>query len=117
MLKWKIAAFLGVAFGVAGIGWGYAEQGTAPGFYELRVYTALPGKRDALAGWIEAYHCTVREPGGSRAAADGIEIDRGFDYAGERVEALVDIGRFAGLDEPEMPLRQGKMRILNDRTE
>src|SRR6266436_10442550 len=49
MLKWKIAAFLGVAFGVAGIGWGYAAQGTAPGFYELRVYTAQPGKRDALA--------------------------------------------------------------------
>jgi hypothetical protein len=49
MLKWKIAAVLGVAFGVGGIGWGYAEQGTAPGFYELRVYTALPGKRDALA--------------------------------------------------------------------
>ena len=32
MLRWKIAAVLGVAFGVAGIGWGYAEQGTAPGF-------------------------------------------------------------------------------------
>ena len=49
MLKWKIAAVLGVAFGAAGITWGYAQQGQAPGFYELRVYTALPGKRDALA--------------------------------------------------------------------
>src|ERR1700716_2949950 len=49
MLKWKILAVLGVAFGVAGIGWGYAEQGTAPGFYELRVYTALPEKRDPRA--------------------------------------------------------------------
>src|SRR5258707_13050133 len=49
MLKWKITAVVGLAFGVAGIGWGYAEQGRAPGFYELRVYTALPGKRDALA--------------------------------------------------------------------
>jgi NIPSNAP len=54
MLRWKIAAVLGVAFGVAGvtlgaIGWGYAERSQAPGFYELRVYTALPGKRDALA--------------------------------------------------------------------
>ena len=49
MSKWKIAAILGVAFGVAGIGWGYAQQGKAPGFFELRVYTALPGKRDALA--------------------------------------------------------------------
>jgi NIPSNAP protein len=54
MLKWKIAAVLGVAFGTAGVtlgavSWGYAERSQAPGFYELRVYTALPGKRDALA--------------------------------------------------------------------
>ena len=49
MLKWKITAILGVAFGMAGIGWGYAQQQNAPGFYELRVYTAQPGKRDALA--------------------------------------------------------------------
>ena len=49
MLKWKIAAVLGVAFGVAGAGWGFAQQQRAPGFYELRIYTAQPGKRDALA--------------------------------------------------------------------
>lgn len=49
MLRWKIAALLGVAFGVAGIGWGYAQQARTPGFYELRIYTAQPGKRDALA--------------------------------------------------------------------
>jgi hypothetical protein len=49
MLKWKIAAVVGMAFGVAGIGWGYAQERQAAGFYELRVYTAKPGKRDALA--------------------------------------------------------------------
>jgi hypothetical protein len=49
MLKWKITALLGVVFGLAGLGWGYAQQRNAIGFYELRVYTALPGKRDALA--------------------------------------------------------------------
>ena len=49
MLKWKITALLGVLFGIAGLGWGYAQQRNAVGFYELRVYTALPGKRDALA--------------------------------------------------------------------
>jgi hypothetical protein len=49
MLKWKITAVLGLVFGVAGIGWGYAQQSKAIGFYELRVYTAQPGKRDALA--------------------------------------------------------------------
>ena len=49
MLKWKILALLGLAFGVAGTGWGYAQQQNAVGFYELRIYTAQPGKRDALA--------------------------------------------------------------------
>ena len=49
MLKWKILAVIGLAFGVAGMIWGYAEQKKAVGFYELRIYTAQPGKRDALA--------------------------------------------------------------------
>src|SRR6266850_4395964 len=49
MLKWKIAAVIGFVCGVAGVGWGYAQDTKAAGFYELRVYTAKPGKRDALA--------------------------------------------------------------------
>lgn len=49
MWKWKLAAVASMVFGVAGIEWGYAQQENAPGFYELRVYTAQPGKRDALA--------------------------------------------------------------------
>jgi len=49
MLKWKITALASLVFGAAGIGWGYAQQAKAIGFYELRVYTAQPGKRDALA--------------------------------------------------------------------
>jgi hypothetical protein len=49
MLKWKMLAALGLSFGVAGVGWGFAQQRTAIGFYELRIYTAQPGKRDALA--------------------------------------------------------------------
>ena len=48
-MKWKLSAFLGVLFGIAGIGWGYAQAPAPAGFFELRVYTALPGKRDALA--------------------------------------------------------------------
>ena len=47
-MKWKILAVLGLAFGVAGIGWGYGQEKKAVGFFELRVYTAQPGKRDAL---------------------------------------------------------------------
>ena len=49
MLKWKALAIAGMAFGLAGLGWGYAQQRNAPAFYELRVYKAKPGKRDALA--------------------------------------------------------------------
>ena len=49
MLKWKLTALVGVAFGLVGMGWGFAQQRNAIGFYELRVYTAQPGKRDALA--------------------------------------------------------------------
>ena len=49
MLRWKLLAVLGLSFGVAGVGWGYAQQQTVPGFYELRIYKAQPGKRDALA--------------------------------------------------------------------
>jgi hypothetical protein len=49
MWKWKAATVLGMGFGIAGMSWGYAQQRQAPGFFELRVYTAQPGKRDALA--------------------------------------------------------------------
>src|SRR5436190_14597361 len=49
MLKWKMLAILGLLIGVAGAGWGFAQQQTFPGFYELRIYKAQPGKRDALA--------------------------------------------------------------------
>src|SRR6266853_1740871 len=49
MLKWKLLAAFGVAFGIAGLAWGYAQEKKAVGFFELRVYTAQPGRRDALA--------------------------------------------------------------------
>src|SRR5262244_3770618 len=49
MWTWKLLAILGLAFGIGGVGWGYAQQKKAIGFFELRVYTAQPGKRDALA--------------------------------------------------------------------
>jgi hypothetical protein len=49
MLKWKVAAILGLACGVGGVSWGYAQAIKGAGFYELRVYTAKPGRRDALA--------------------------------------------------------------------
>jgi hypothetical protein len=49
MLKLRILALIGLLFGVAGVGWGFAQQQKAIGFYELRIYTAQPGRRDSLA--------------------------------------------------------------------
>jgi hypothetical protein len=49
MVKWKMLAVLGLTFGLGGIAWGRAQEAKAVGFFELRVYTALPGQRDALA--------------------------------------------------------------------
>ena len=49
MLKWKVMAVAGLCFGMVGTAWGLAQRRTAPGFYELRIYTAQPGSRDALA--------------------------------------------------------------------
>lgn len=49
MWTWKLLAILGLTFGIGGVGWGFAQQKKAVGFFELRVYTAQPGKRDVLA--------------------------------------------------------------------
>jgi hypothetical protein len=49
MLKGTIVAAFGVACGALGVGWGFAQQHNAPGFFELRIYTTQPGRRDALA--------------------------------------------------------------------
>jgi hypothetical protein len=49
MWKWRLTAVVGLATGLSGAVWGYAQQQKAAGFYELRIYTAQPGKRDALA--------------------------------------------------------------------
>src|SRR5258708_25369049 len=62
MLKWKIAAVLGVAFGAAGVTWGYAQQSRAPAVYELRVSTPLPGERGALAGRVASRTAALFSP-------------------------------------------------------
>jgi hypothetical protein len=61
MMKWKILAAAGLAFGVAGASWGYAQQQTFPGVYELRIYQAEPGKRDALAARFASRTAAIYE--------------------------------------------------------
>jgi hypothetical protein len=48
MLKWKVAAILGVLFGLAGTTWGFAQSQQTPRFFELRTYTASPDRMDRL---------------------------------------------------------------------
>lgn len=48
-MKWKLLAALGLVFGAAGITTGLVQEGKAPmRFFEMRTYTASPGKADAL---------------------------------------------------------------------
>src|SRR5262245_27303060 len=61
MLKWKTTALFGLLSGFVGVGWGYSQQRSAPGFYELRVYKTLPGKRDALAARFASHNAAVYE--------------------------------------------------------
>ena len=58
MIKWQIAAILGVVFGIAGIGWGYAQQTQAPGFYEKQGYRRFGGMSGSPKG--ESRHFYVK---------------------------------------------------------
>ena len=84
MLKWKLLAALGLASGFAGVTWGFAQP-SEPGFYELRIYTTLPGQRDALAARCGDYTTKIYERHGIRnvgywLAASGENADRTFVY-------------------------------------
>lgn len=48
MMKWKLAAIVAVALGLAGTTWGFAQQRQSQRFYELRTYTASPDRMDKL---------------------------------------------------------------------
>ena len=61
MLKWKLLAALGVLFGFVGVAWGFAQQPSEPGFFELRIYTTLPGQREALAARFGDYTTKIYE--------------------------------------------------------
>ena len=85
MLKWKLIAALGLLCGIAGVGWGFAQQQREPGFFELRIYTTLPGERDALAARFGDYTTRIYERHGIRnvgywLAASGEHADRTFVY-------------------------------------
>jgi len=63
MWKWKLTAILGLVCGIGGAGWGYAQQKKAPGFFELRVYTAQQTRcaRGALRQSYDRDLCQARD--------------------------------------------------------
>jgi len=85
MLKWKLLAGLGFAFGLGGVAWGFAQQPAEPGFFELRIYTTRPGQRDALSARFGDYTTKIYERHGIRNigywfAASGDYAARTFVY-------------------------------------
>jgi len=85
MLKWKVAAILGVAFGLSGTMWGYAQQRQAPRFYELRTYTASPDRMDKLLARFRNHTTKLFEKHGMTnigywTAANGENADRTLIY-------------------------------------
>jgi len=92
MWKWKVA-ILGVVGCVAGIIWGYAQQKKAIGFFELRIYTAQPGKRETNVGyWIPQQS----DPELGISATDTFIYIRGYPSKEERDKRLN-----AAHDDPE----------------
>jgi hypothetical protein len=49
MTKWKIAAVVGVTFGILGTGWGLSAQQSSSRVFELRMYKTVEGKRTELS--------------------------------------------------------------------
>ena len=64
MTKWKVLAAVGFAFGVLGTGWGLAAQQEDSRVFELRMYTAMPGKRDALSARFRDHTAAMFEKAG-----------------------------------------------------
>ena len=80
MLKWKILAVVGVTVGVLGSGWGLAAQRADSRVFELRMYKAMPGKRDVLSARFRDHTAAMFEQAGITnvgywTAATGDDID------------------------------------------
>ena len=116
MLKWRMIAALGVAVGITGASWGYAQQRAAPGFYELRIYKAQPGQRDALAQRFASRTATTYARHGITNVGYWIPLESVIDFKREVYRrALMELERYLharphtrrerlyGWAHPEMP--------------
>ena len=85
MLKWKLAAIIGVLFGVAGTTWGFAQQRQNARFFELRTYTASPERLDKLQARFRNHTLRLFEKHGMTnvgywTAVNGENADRTLIY-------------------------------------
>jgi hypothetical protein len=85
MLKWKLAAIIGVAFGLAGTTWGFAQQRQSQRFFELRTYTASPERLDKLQARFRNHTLRLFEKHGMTnvgywTAVNGENADRTLIY-------------------------------------
>ena len=86
MIKWKIAAIVGIAFGLAGTTFGIAQQQRQTArFFELRTYTASPDRMDKLLGRFRSHTLRLFEKHGMSnvgywTAVNGENADRTLIY-------------------------------------
>jgi hypothetical protein len=105
MLKWKMATILGLAVGLAGVGWGYAQQQTFPGFYELRIYKAQPGKRDALAARFAARTAATYARHGITNVGYWIPIETDKELGIDAEDTFIYIRGYPSKDERDKRLK------------
>ena len=85
MIKWKVLAVVGLAFGVFGTGLAVNAQRSDSRVFELRLYKAMPGKRDALAARFQEHTMEMFEKAGMTnvgywTGLDGDNADQSFIY-------------------------------------
>ena len=126
MLKWQILALIGVAVGIAGVGWAVAEQQRAAAqIFELRVYKSMPGKRQALADRFHDHTAAMFERAGMTNvgyfnAVSGDDADDTFIYVlaypsrEARDEMWRELGTFEDFQEVIIAVERDDQRKLVD---
>lgn len=61
---WKVLALTSCLFGIAGMGWGLTAQSAEAQVFELRMYKAREGKRDALSARFREHTMGMFEKAG-----------------------------------------------------
>ena len=126
MLKWQILALIGVAVGIAGVGWAVAEQQRAAAqVFELRVYKSMPGKRQALADRFHDHTAAMFERAGMTNvgyfnAVSGDDADDTFIYVlaypsrAAREAMWRELGTFEDFQEVIIAVERDDRRKLVD---